>query len=123
MLERWVIAFDGTAGLPDDLGDVLRRAGAVDGLALTTIDVVAVSLPTGAIDQIRSRADVVAVRPERRLDFHLSKSVPFIGAGRERLDVPETVTGDGPDGPWQIERPAVDGTGQTIAVVDTGVWA
>ena len=121
--ERWVIAFDDRAGLPADLPAILRRAGAIDGVALTTIDVVAVTLPAGAIDALRSRSDVVAARPERRLEFDLAKSVPFIGADRARLDQPETVSGEGADGPWQVERPAVDGTGQVIAVVDTGVWA
>ena len=120
--ERWIVAFDREAGLPADLGDVLRRAGALDGAAFTTMDVVAVTLPVGAIDRLRDRSDVVAVRPERRLQFHLAKSVPFIGADRETLGAPETVAGEGPDGPWQVERPAVDGSGQTIAVVDTGVW-
>lgn len=122
VLERWVVAFDAAAGLPDDLGSVLRRAGAVDGVALTTIGVVAVTLPAGAIDVLTSRSDVVAARPERRLRFHLDDSVPFIGADTERLGTPETVTGEGTDGPWQVQRPAVDGSGQVIAVVDTGVW-
>ena len=121
--ERWIIAFDPAAGLPGDLGTVLQRAGAIDGVALTTIDTVAVTLPVGAIEQLRSRSDVVASRPEQRLEFDLAKSVPFIGADQARLGSAETVTGDGPDGPWQVERPAVDGSGQVIAVVDTGVWA
>jgi len=120
--ERWVVTFDDATGLPADLGSILRRAGAIDGVALTTIDTVAVTLPVGGIEALRSRSDVVAVRPERRLEFHLAKSVPFIGADRARLDQPETVSGDSPEGPWEVQRPAVDGTGQVIAVVDTGVW-
>ena len=121
-VERWIVAFDPASGLPEDLGPVLTRAGAIDGVALTTIDTVAVTLPAGSIDALRARRDVVAARPERRLQFDLAKSVPFIGADRARLDASEVVSGEGPEGPWQVERPSVDGDGQVIAVVDTGVW-
>ena len=120
--ERWIVAFDPGAGLPDDLGAVLRAAGVIDGVALTTIDTVAVTLPPGGIDLLRKRPDVIAARPEQRLEFHLAKSVPFIGADRARLGTPETVTSTDPTNPWTVERPAVDGSGQVIAVVDTGVW-
>jgi serine protease AprX len=120
-LERWVVGFDPATGLPRDLQAILSDLGAEDAVAITTADVLAVTLPAGAISRLRQRDDVVAVRPERRLEFDLAESVPYIGADRAVLGAPETVTVEGPNGPEQVERPAVDGTGQVVAVVDTGV--
>lgn len=64
------MAFDSDAGLPANLRQILRAAGAIDGVALTTIFTVAVTLPPGGINLLRNRPDVVAARPERRLEFH-----------------------------------------------------
>lgn len=122
-LERWVVGFHPDTGLPPDLGEVLDEVGAVSAVAFTTIDAVAVTLPRRGAARLVARADVVGARPERRLAFHLDRSVPFIGADRATLGVPEPVevTPAGGD-PVVVERPPVDGTGQVVAVVDTGVW-
>jgi hypothetical protein len=90
-VERWVVGFDPASGLPEDLDAVLTGLGALDGVALTTVSAIAVTLPPGAIDRLTVRPDVVAARPEARLVFHLAESVPYIGADRETLDAPETV--------------------------------
>lgn len=123
-VERWVVGFDPAAGLPDDLPAVLERAGAVSAAAFTTVDTLAVTLPATGVDQLISRPDVIGARPERRLAFHLETSVPFIGADRATLDAGGDVTVTPPDGePSVVARPSVDGTGQVVAIVDTGVWA
>lgn len=112
-LERWVIGFE---DLPADLPQVVAGLGASDGVALHELDVVVVTAPRAAIQRLAARDDVIGVRPERRLRLDLASSVPFIGAAREQLGQPRPL-GDG------VERPAVDGFGVTVAVVDTGVWA
>jgi serine protease AprX len=117
VLERWVVSFD---ALPDDLGDLLATAGVVDGVALHTVDAIAVTLPAAGVDRLVSRTDVLGARPERRLRFGLARSVPFIGADRAQLGSSAEV---GPAGGPSITRPPVDGTGQTVAIVDTGVFA
>lgn len=121
-VERWIVGFDPSAGLPRDLRQVLSGLGALDGVAFTTADAIAVTLPAGAIEELTARPDVIAARRERRLEFDLAESVPFIGADRATLGVPETVTVEGPNGPVQVVRPAVDGRGQVVAIVDTGVF-
>lgn len=112
-LQRWVIGFD---ELPQDLPQVAAQLGATDGVALHELDVLAVTAPRHAVEQLAGRSDVIGWRPERRLRFDLASSVPFIGADRERLGQAKPL-GDG------VERPPVDGSGVTVAVVDTGVWA
>lgn len=113
-LDRWVVSFEDE--LPADLAGLVHELGAVDGVALHALDVLVVTAPTASIEQLTARPDVRAVHPERRLAFHLASSVPWIGAGQDELGTPRPL-GEG------VERPAVDGTGVTVAVVDTGVWA
>ncbi len=114
---RVVIGF-ADATLPGDIATLASELHALDGVALHELGVLAVTVPTASLALLEQRDDVVAVRPERRLTMQLASSVPFIGAGAAALGSPAPVST--PDGP--LERPAVDGTGVTVAVVDTGVW-
>lgn len=116
-LQRVVVGFEG-GELPADLPALVREVGAVDGVALHALGVLAITAPAGVGQHLATRTDVIGVRPERRLQFDLASSVPFIGAGAEALGQPVTVPT--PTGP--VQRPAVDGDGVTVAVVDTGVW-
>ncbi len=115
---RYVITFEG-GELPADVEGLVASLQPLDGVALHALGAVVVTAPEAAIASVRDRVDVAAVRPERRIEFHLAQSVPFIGAGADLLGQPRAVpTADG-----DVTRPAVDGSGVTVAVVDTGIWA
>jgi serine protease AprX len=95
----------------------LQRLGVTSAVAFETIDALAITAPRSAVDALLASGVAVSARPERKLQLHLATSVAYIGADRARLDKPATVkTRTGP-----VVRPAVDGTGSTVAVLDTGI--
>ena len=100
-----------------DLGSRLTTLGVTSAVAFETIDALAITAPRSAVDALLASGVATAARPERKLQLHLATSVAYIGAERARLDKPATVkTRTGP-----VVRPAVDGTGSTVAVLDTGI--
>lgn len=99
------------------LEDRLTRLGVTSAVAFETIDALAVTAPRSAVDALLASGVVESARPERRLQLDLAESVEYIGAARATLDKPATVkTRTG-----KVVRPAVDGTGSTVAVLDTGI--
>ena len=95
----------------------LERLGVTSAVAFETIDALAVTAPRSAVDALLESGAAISARPERKLQLHLATSVAYIGADRARLDKPAKVkTRTGP-----VVRPAVDGTGSTVAVLDTGI--
>jgi len=95
----------------------LVSLGVTAAVAFETIDSLAVTAPLSAVQALLRSGAVVSARPERRIELNLAESVKYIGADRAVLDKPATVktrTGS-------VVRPSVDGTGSTVAVLDTGI--
>jgi len=95
----------------------LTSLGVTSAVAFETIDALAVTAPRSAVDALLASGVVESARPERRIQLHLAESVKYIGADRALLDTPakvKTRTGS-------VMRPSVDGTGTTVAVLDTGI--
>lgn len=115
-LERFVLRLaDGQQAA--SLEGRLSSLGVTAAVAFDTIDAVAVTAPRSAVDALLASGTIESARPERRLELHLAESVEYIGAARAVLDKPAAVRT--PTG--NVVRPAVDGTGTTVAVLDTGI--
>jgi serine protease AprX len=114
--DRWVVQLaDGVQA--SSLSGVLTGLGVTSAVAFPTTDALALTGPRAVVDQLLDSGAAVAARPERRLQLHLAESVPYIGADRATLGTPATVE----VGRRSVQRPAVDGTGTTVAVLDTGI--
>ena len=98
-----------------DLG-LLTSLGATDLLPIESVDTVAVTAPVSVLRELEQRDDVRGVRSERRIELNLFESVNYIGAGD--VDQPAVYDDEG----VQRLRPGVDGSGVTVAVVDSGLW-
>ncbi|HVE74028.1 MAG TPA: S8 family serine peptidase [Mycobacteriales bacterium] len=95
----------------------LTSLGVTSAVAFETINSLAITAPRSAVDALLRSGTAVAARPERKIKLHLAESVKYMGADRETLGksaVMRTAAG-------KVERPSVDGTGQTVAVLDTGI--
>ena len=113
---RWIVDLaDGVRAA--GLADRLTALGVTSAVAFETTGAMALTGPKSAVDALVRTGAVSAYRAERKLQLHLAESVPYIGADRETLGTPETVRYPG----GQVVRPAVDGTGVTVAVLDTGI--
>jgi serine protease AprX len=113
---RWVVQLaEGVEA--QSLSGVLTGLGVTSAVAFPTTDALALTAPRAVVDELLDSGAAVAARPERRLQLHLAESVPYIGADRATLGTPATVRVGG----RTVERPAVDGTGTTVAVLDTGI--
>ena len=77
----------------------------------------AVTAPAAAIRDLVDDADVVAARQERQIELHLARSVPYIDADEATVGRADRFQRDG----RTYIRGAVDGTGTTVAVLDTGI--
>ena len=102
---------------PSVLSGRLTALGVTAAVAFETIDAVAVTAPRSAVDALLRSGIATSARPERSIDLHLAESVRYLGADRATLDqaVPtRTATGT-------TVRPSVDGSGTTVAVLDTGI--
>jgi serine protease AprX len=115
-LDRYVLALaDGQQA--SSLEGRLLALGVTSAVAFETIGALAVTAPRSAVDTLLADGTIESARPERRLQLHLAESVKYIGADRALLDAPakvKTRTGS-------VVRPSVDGTGSTVAVLDTGI--
>jgi serine protease AprX len=99
------------------LGDRFTGLGVTSAVAFETIGSVAITAPRTAVDALLRDGVAVSARPERKIELHLAESVKYIGADRAVLDkAAKVATKTGP-----VTRPSVDGTGTTVAVLDTGV--
>ena len=95
----------------------LTALGVTQAVAFETIGSLAVTAPRAAVDALLRDGVITSARLERRIKLHLASSVSYIGADRATLGKPVKVkTGGG-----TVTRPAVDGTGHTVAVLDTGI--
>ncbi|MDX1619770.1 MAG: S8 family serine peptidase [Nitriliruptorales bacterium] len=116
-LVRAIIAYD---ELPTTIELDLAAAGVEQAVVFEAIDGVAVTAPKAVVELLADDPSVLGVQAERRLRMHLFESVEQIGAQGVEDDDPYTVGTE--SGPVDRVRPGVDGTGQTVAVIDTGIW-
>ena len=99
------------------LGGRLNALGVTSAVAFETIGAVAITAPRSAVDALLRDGVAVSARPERKIQLHLAESVKYIGADRAVLDkTAKVATRTG-----SVTRPSVDGTGTTVAVLDTGI--
>ena len=115
-LQRFIVGFAGD-GLPADLDQRLTSLGITEAVGFETINAVAVTAPAAAIRDLVDDADVVAARQERQLELHLARSVPYIDADEATVGRADRFQRNG----RTYIRGAVDGSGSTVAVLDTGI--
>jgi serine protease AprX len=96
------------------LGAHLERLGVTAAVAFDSIHSLAITAPRSAVESLLADGVITAARAERKIELHLASSVPYIGADHRTLSKPAKV--------GKYTRPAVDGRGQTVAVLDTGIW-
>lgn len=123
---RMIIGFSGDR-LPADLAASLTALGVTSAVGFETITAVAVTAPAEVMDQLLARPDVIGARAERQIELDLASSVPYIGADRASLDAPQDYTVDTAGKGKKKDqvtgtRPAIDGSGSTVAVLDTGIF-
>lgn len=114
---RFIVSFAGDR-LPANLERRLTGLGITDAVAFESINAVAVTAPAAVVQRLVADGDVVAARAERKIQLHLAESVPYIGAGEATVGKPYAFTRKG----RRFVRSAVDGTGSTVAVLDTGIF-
>jgi serine protease AprX len=117
VLAKAVVAVDGevTPQLLSELTDL----GVQQGFSLPSIQAVAVTAPIEVLQRLSQHPQVRAVQPQRRIRVALNESVEQIG-GREALESARYRLGRGGR---TFERPAVTGSGVTVAVIDSGVFS
>lgn len=120
-LHRAIVKFRGGA-LPADLGGLVDALDVREAVAFETIGAVAVTAPVAQLRALADHPRVEAIRSERELELHLYRSVGEIGAPAAYEGSTYEATAD--DGTTvTATRPGVDGTGQHVAVLDTGILA
>lgn len=120
-LHRAIVKFRG-GELPRDLAGIVGSIGAEEAVAFETIGAVAVTAPVTRLRALAEDPRVEAIRSERQLELHLYRSVGEIGARAAYQESTYHATRD--DGTTvSATRPGVDGTGQSVAVLDTGIFA
>lgn len=102
---------------PAALQGRLERLGVTSAVAFETIGAMAVTAPRSAVQDLVRSGVAVSARSERKIELHLAESVKYIGADRATLGKPSVVSTKG----GKVVRPAVDGNGSTVAVLDTGI--
>lgn len=94
----------------------LTLKGIQQGRVIPTINAVSVVAPRELLLQYAADPRVRGVRLQRKLDLHLYASRPQIAAdGLAEAETASAETGG-------LDRPAVDGSGVTVAVIDTGIF-
>ena len=102
--------------VPAGLEAELTSMGATGAMAFPSIDSVAFAAPRSTAELFAADPRVLQVRPQRRLEFTLHASVEQING--QGVETPETYA----VGRRTYARPGVSGAGQTVAVIDTGIW-
>lgn len=117
VLGRYVLKLaDGVE--PASLASTLPRLGVTAAVAFETVDALAVTAPRSAVNALLREGVATSARPERKIELHLAESVGYIGADQKTLSKPGVASVRG----TRMARPAVDGTGSTVAVLDTGIF-
>lgn len=112
---RAIITFQ--HGLPAGIQSELQALGIRDAMGFDAIDAVTLTAPRSVLARYAMDPRVLQVRAQRRLRLDLYGSVGQIGA--QGVEVPETY--EIPER-GTFTRPGVSGAGQTIAILDTGIW-
>ena len=114
---RYIVSFSGSA-LPANLGTKLQSLGVTSAVAFETINAAAITAPASVVEQLLDEGYIRAARAERKLQLHLAESVPYIDADRATLGKTDRFRDNG----RRFTRSAVDGTGSTVAILDTGIF-
>jgi serine protease AprX len=101
----------------DTLKSTLTRLGVTQAVAFETINAVAITAPESAVHALIRDGVATAARTERKLQLHLASSTAYIGADQATIGkAAKTKVGRS-----TYTRPGVNGTGHTVAVLDTGI--
>lgn len=114
-LQKAIVKFDDDV-TPLDL-EALAALGVQKGFEIRSIDAVAVTALPNVISQLADVAGVVAVQPQRKIELHLYASKEQIKA--HTITEPGTYEGLG----GSFDLPGYDGTGVTVGVIDSGIFA
>ena len=103
--------------VPSGVGPSLRAAGARDAVVYENLRSITVTAPVAVLRRWEADPRVADVYDQRKLTMNLYASVEQIGANA--VDAPADYT----VGEQTFTRPGVNGAGQTVAILDTGVWS
>jgi serine protease AprX len=114
-LHHGVVVFN--EAIPADFAASLRKAGVVDAVVYDNLRSVTVTAPVALLRRWEADPRVADVYDQRKLSMNLYASLEQIGAATAALPGDYTVGED------TFTRPGVTGAGQTVAILDTGVWS
>ena len=109
-----IVTFPGA--IPAGFEAELEALDVRNAMAFPSARAVAVTAPLSVLRVLNDDPRVLDVRAQRRLDFNLYASVEQIDAAAAALPS-EYIVND-----QTFTRPGVTGAGQTVAVIDTGIW-
>lgn len=110
-------AFIGFNDLPASIHEELNLAGALHGRVIPSINAVSVVAPESVLRAYAADPRVRGVRLQRRLQWHLHASRTQINS----VGIEETESHTLADGS-SVERGGVDGSGITVAIIDSGIF-
>ena len=115
VMHRAVIVFKDR--IPADMASALRADGIVHAQGFASVKSVALTAPVRVLRRWEADPRVADVYDQRKLRLNLYASVKQIGADAVKTPSDYSV------GDQTFTRPGVTGAGQTVAVLDTGIWA
>lgn len=115
VLHRAVIVFKDA--VPAGFEASLKAAGVTEAAAYDSLRAATVTAPVAVLRRWEADPRVADVYDQRKLTMNLYASVEQIGANA--VDAPADYT----VGEQTFTRPGVTGAGQTVAILDTGVWS
>lgn len=111
-------AFIAFEQLPTGIAEELTLAGVAQGRVIPTINAVSVLAPESVLARYAADPRVRAVTLQRRITLHMHESRGQINAvgieEEERIALPEG---------GELLRAGVDGSGVTVAIIDSGIFA